>query len=52
MVAKVRLLSRILAGGVDRQRGAGPDLTVRMWVRGAHHLAAVLEDLDPLETLA
>ena len=30
------------------QRGAGPDLAVRMRVRRAHHLAPVLEHLDPL----
>jgi hypothetical protein len=50
--AQVRLLRRILACGVDRQGRAGPDLTVRMGIRGPHHLAPVFEDLDPLEALA
>ena len=46
---EVAALGRVLAGRLDGQGRPGPDLAVRMGVRGAHRLAPVLEHLDPAE---
>ena len=43
----VTTLGGVLPSRLDRQRSAGPDLAVRMRVRGAHRRAAILEDLHP-----
>ena len=49
MLGEVRELRWEFERGLVGDVFGGPDLAVRVWVAGAHHRAAILEDLDVLD---
>src|SRR5215472_15985537 len=48
-LTKVFIQPQLLFERLVRNRVIGPDLSMRMWIAGTHHLASILENLDVIE---